>query len=190
MIHSYPNEYFNLYQLANSTPFTFRQWNNEVNKQANMILDENTRNKFKGDMLEVFSEIFFTLFQNDEAIGIRDYTPIDINEDFGVDATGINANGHHSVIQVKFKSNPLELVPYADIARTFTSAICQLHIPVYAHDNTVFLFTNSNGVTIAFNKVMGQTAIVINRATIATKVDNNANFWLSAYNLIFNTLDS
>ena len=65
MIHSYPREYFDLYQLAENG-FTFRQWNNEVLRIANsreLNLDEDARNKFKGDMLEVFSEIFFYQFQ-------------------------------------------------------------------------------------------------------------------------------
>ncbi len=190
MIHSYPNEYFELYTLAKDG-FTFRQWNNEVIRLSNRIDDEDTRNKFKGDMLEVFAEIFFGQFQSDEAIGITEYNPVDINDDFGVDATGKNVNGHHSAIQVKFRSNPTELISYADIARTYTSALMQLHMTdVYEHDHTVYLFTNAGGITGAFIKVMQNKCVILTKNEINTKVDNNIIFWDNAYRMIFDTLNN
>ena len=193
MIHSYPREYFDLYQLAENG-FTFRQWNNEVLRIANsreLNLDEDARNKFKGDMLEVFSEIFFYQFQTDEALGITEYQPIEINDDYGVDARGINVNGKQTAIQVKYRSNPEDKISYADIARTFTSAVLQLHMKdVIDTDRTVFLFTNAGGVTGAFDTVMQKKTVIITRAVIATKVDNNVTFWKNAYDLIYRTMDN
>lgn len=192
MIHSYPREYFDLYQLAENG-FTFRQWNNEVLRIANsreLNLDEDARNKFKGDMLEVFSEIFFYQFQTDEALGITEYQPIEINDDYGVDARGINVNGKQSAIQVKYRSNPEDKISYADIARTFTSAVLQLHMKdVIDNDRTVFLFTNAGGVTGAFDTVMQKKTVIITRAVIATKVDNNVTFWKNAFDMMWKTLD-
>ena len=189
MIHSYPHEYFELYTIAKDG-FTFRQWNNEVSRLARRIEDDDTRYKFVGDMLEVFAEIFFNQFQTDEAIGITDYTPVDINDDFGVDATGKNVNGHQSAIQVKYRSNPADLITYADIARTYTSALMQLNMTdVYEHNHTVYLFTNSSGATGAFTKVMQNKVVIITRAEIRTKVDNNVIFWENAYQRIFDTLN-
>lgn len=192
MIHSYPREYFDLYQLAENG-FTFRQWNNEVLRIANspeLNLDEDARNKFKGDMLEVFSEIFFYQFQTDEALGITEYQPIEINDDYGVDARGINVNGKQTAIQVKYRSNPEDRISYADIARTFTSAVLQLHMKdVIDNDRTVFLFTNAGGVTGAFDTVMQKKTVIITRAVIATKVDNNVTFWKNAFDMMWKTLD-
>jgi hypothetical protein len=192
MIHSYPREYFDLYQLAENG-FTFRQWNNEVLRIANsreLNLDEDARNKFKGDMLEVFSEIFFYQFQTDEALGITEYQPIEINDDYGVDARGINVNGKQTAIQVKYRSNPEDKISYADIARTFTSAVLQLHMKdVIDNDRTVFLFTNAGGVTGAFDTVMQKKTVIITRAVIATKVDNNVTFWKNAFDMMWKTLD-
>ncbi len=191
MIHSYPQDYFDLYQIAMGENYTFRQWNNAVNVMANRFNDLNVRNKFKGDMLEVFSEIFFALFQNDPSFGLTDYTPIAIDDDYGVDAVGTNANGHACVVQVKYRSNPLDVITYESIAKTYTAAILHLHKnDVFNYDNTVFLFTNSNSVSISFEKVMAKKAVVINRGVISTMVDNNSNFWSAAYNLIFATLDT
>ena len=189
MIHSYPREYFDLYQMAENG-FTFRQWNNEVISMARRIADEDVRNKFKGDMLEVFSEIFFYQFQSDESLGVTEYSPIEINDDYGVDARGVNVNGKQTAIQVKYRSNPEDKISYADIARTFTSAVLQLHMnDVIDNDRTVFLFTNAGGVTGAFDKVMQKKTVIITRSVIATKVDNNVTFWKNAFDMIWKTLD-
>jgi hypothetical protein len=147
--------------------------------------------KFKGDMLEVLSELFFTIFQADEGLGISDYSPVDLADDFGVDATGRNVNGHQVAVQVKYRSNPEDLISYADIARTFTSAVCQLKMmDVVEHDQTIYLFTTAGGVTSAFDRVMGRKAIVVPRSVIATKIDNNKNFWNSSFDMIYETLDA
>ena len=140
-------------------------------------------------MLEVFAEIFFNLFQADERIGIRNYTPILIDSDFGVDAKGINANGHGCVVQVKYRSNPQDLITYSDIAKTFTAGVLQHKIPLYENEHTVFLITTSSGISGAFNKIFEKTAVIILRKDIAEKVDNNKNFWLEAYSSIYETLD-
>jgi hypothetical protein len=190
MIHSYPNEYFELYTLAKDG-FTFRQWNNEVRRLSMRIDDLDRRHKFIGDMLEVFAEIYFNVFNADEAIGITDYTPVEITDDFGVDATGVNVRGHNVAIQIKYRSNPSDLISYADIARTYTSALMQFNMSdIYEHDRTVYLFTNSNGVSGAFTKVMQNKVVVITNNEIKTKVDNNLTFWKSAYDMIFKTLDN
>lgn len=190
MIHSYPREYFELYNEAQNG-FTFREWNNRVVSMARSITDDDTRNKFKGDMLEVFSEIFFKNFESDEGLGITSYQPIEINDDYGVDARGINVNGKQTAIQVKYRSNPEDRISYADIARTFTSAVLQLHMKdVIDNDRTVFLFTNAGGVTGAFDTVMQKKTVIITRAVIATKVDNNVTFWKNAYDLIYRTMDN
>ena len=193
MIHSFPQEYFDLYRMAENG-FTFRQWNNEVLRIANsreLNFDDDAKNKFKGDMLEVFSEIFFKQFESDESLGITEYQPIEINDDYGVDARGINVNGKQSAIQVKYRSNPEDRISYADIARTFTSAVLQLHMKdVIDNDRTVFLFTNAGGVTGAFDTVMQKKTVIITRGVITTKVDNNITFWKNAYDLIYRTLDN
>jgi len=148
-------------------------------------------NKFKGDMLEVLSEMFFHAFGADEGVGVVEYNPVELSSDFGVDATGRNVNGHNCVIQVKYRGNPADLVTYSEIARTFTSAVLQFNMEdVAVHDHTVYLFTTSGGVTAAFEKVMERRCVIINRSIIATKIDNNKTFWEGAYREMFNTLDS
>lgn len=190
MIHSYPKEYFELYSEAKNG-YSFRRWNLYVECLASNIEDFNVRNKLKGDMLEVFAEIFFNVFSADEGVGLYNYKPVEIGDDYGVDATGVNPNGRITAVQVKYRSNPTELISYGDIARTFTSAVLQLNLEDVLHcERTVYLFTNCNGVTGAFEKVMQNKTVIINRDIISHKVDNNITFWEKAYDMIFQTLDT
>ena len=105
------------------------------------------QNKFKGDALEILAEIFFWLHPTDERIGLSDYQHIPITEDYGVDGKGINPNGVRSAVQVKFRSNMKDRIDYADLARTYTSAVKRKWIEPYQKYN-VYLFTNAIGPTI------------------------------------------
>jgi hypothetical protein len=146
--------------------------------------------KFKGDMLEVLAEMFFNIFSSDECFGIKDYTPVEISNDFGVDAIGTNVNSHKCAIQVKYRANPNDLITYSDIAKTFTSAVLQFNIKdVIEHDNTILLFTTSNGTTGAFEKIMGKKAIIIDKNIIKNKIDNNHTFWEECFNLVKQTCE-
>jgi len=188
MIFSYPQYYLDLYTGNISS---FRQWLNEIHRVSDKIVDEDERLKFRGDNLEIFSEMFFNLFQNHPAFGVRDYTPVKIENDYGVDATGVNVNGHKCAIQVKYRSNPEDKISYADIARTFTSGVLQLGlIDLVDHDHTVYLFTNTNEVTSAFTKVLGNKAVLITKDKIEYLVDGNKGFWDGTHELILNTLDN
>jgi hypothetical protein len=186
---AYPNEYFRLYEHCKVNP-TFRDWNNQVVSFGRRITDLDERNKFYGDMLEVLSELFFNIMIGNPRFSLSEYTPIGINEDYGVDATGINVNKHKCAVQVKFRHNPNDLITYTDIAKTFTSAVCQFDmLDVVNHDHTIFLFTNVYDVSRQFKEVLQKKAVVLNNAIISQEIDNNRYFWETAYNMIFNKLD-
>jgi len=190
-IHTFSENCFGLYKSFKEGS-TIREWINNVDDMSKRISKSNPEidvNKFKGDMLEIFAEIFFNTFQADEKVGIRNYTPILIDSDFGVDAKGINVNGHECVVQVKYRTNPSDLITYTDIAKTFTAGVLQHKIPLYENNHTVFLFTTSSGISGAFNKILEKTAVIILRKDIGEKVDNNKIFWSEAYSSIYETLD-
>lgn len=154
-------------------------------KDLGKLIYKEEINKFKGDMLEILSEIFFNCFSSDEGVGIKDYTPIELDSDFGVDAIGKNVNNHDCVVQVKYRKNVENVIKYEDIAKTFTSATLQLQISdVYFHNNTIYLFTTASGVTGSFEKIMEKKVVVINRGVISTKIDNNKTFWNFAHEQI------
>lgn len=142
---------------------------------------------FKGDMLEILSNIFFETYGCDEKIGLIDYKHVSISDDYGVDATGINANGDTCAVQVKYRKNITEEITYSDIAKTFTSGVLKHNLnPI--KDNNVWLFTTAKGVTIACDNVMGKKLRQINYAIISQKIDNNFSFWKNIENIINDAL--
>lgn len=200
---SYPVQYFEMYKemlrlIGTGEGASFRLWMNYLIRVSKEIIDkqnlpddqkENALNVFRGDMLEVFSELFFNSFYVDETCGIKDYTPVAINEDYGVDAIGTNVNGHKCAVQVKFRANPADLIEYADIARTFCAGLLAHDLKdIYAHNHTIFVFTSATGVTAACQKVLGKKVVLVNRLMISKKVDNNLTFWEGCYKEILEKL--
>lgn len=145
-------------------------------------------NSFKGDTLEVLAEIFFNVYSADPAVGIRDYTPVSLDEDYGVDGIGTNVNGDQCAVQEKYRANPLELITYSDMAKTDSAGRRSHHLLLDKND-TIFLFTTGQGITSACEKVFGKVIRVINRRIISGYIDNNQNFWEQAEELIMNTLE-
>lgn len=145
-------------------------------------------NKYKGDLLEILSEIFFTEYKSDPAVGIKEYTPVSITDDFGVDATGINVNGNKVAIQVKYRANVSDRIDYESVAKTFTSAVCQHGINP-AYDSIIYIFTTAQGCDFPPEKVLENKLVTLNRSIIANKVDGNITFWENAYKSVYEALD-
>lgn len=186
-LFAYPEVYYEYYESVKNGS-TIREFVNFVESKANTLgLDIDGVNKFKGDFLEVLSEMFFNAFSTDEAVGIKDYEPIDVVDDYGVDAVGINANNDKCVIQVKYRANVITDILYDDIARTYTAGKL---VNKYDLDkpNTVWVFTTARGVSHTCQSVMGGVIKVINKSQIAHKIDNNKHFWEFTFNEISNTL--
>jgi hypothetical protein len=178
----YPQEYINIYYALREGG-TIREFINILIQMSNAIENYDDKQKFKGDMLEVLSEIFFNAFSMDESVGVSDYTPVALEDDYGVDGFGVNANGHNVAVQVKFRSRPTELVTYAEVSRTYTSGKIMHNLDL-DHDKTIYVFTTANGVTNPCEEVLGRRMVVIARPQIAHKVDNNKLFWKFAYEQI------
>lgn len=151
------------------------------------ISDEEKKLILKGDMLEILAEIFFKAFSNDPRVGLTNYEPIPLEEDYGVDGFGTNAAGIKVPVQIKYRSNPTELVLYAEMARTYTSAVIQLDIPVRGKDS-LYVFTTAYGVTVACETVFKDMLRIIDGNIIRDQIDNNVSFWETAYKEIEDTL--
>jgi hypothetical protein len=211
LIYEQPHDYYDIFsymlslkenatirELVNKTESLAHTYKNKIEKEASVILfdcDDSKQayiqdkvNKYKGDLLEIFSEIFFNEYQADPAIGVKDYTPVSITDDYGVDATGINVNGHKVAIQVKYRANITDRIDYESVAKTFTSAICQHSInPVY--DNIIYVLTTAQGCEFPPEKVLGNKLVTISKSIIANKVDGNLIFWENAYKAVYEALD-
>lgn len=184
-----PRSFFALFSQFKNTG-TIREFITAVEDMAYDLFrdDEDSRLKFKGDCLEILAEIFFKAHAYDSAIGLTDYHPIPLDEDYGVDAMARNPNGHKVAVQVKYRKNPKDSVEFGDLAKTFTTGLLKHGLDLH-EEKTVYLFTTASGITNAADKVMESKLVIINRGIIAEKIDNNITFWEFAYKEIFDTLN-
>jgi len=163
---------------------TFENFLAEIEKWASKIIEQEDQDIFRGDMLEILAEMFFGAFANDPAVGLIGYTPVPLPEDYGMDGMGNNAAGTTCAVQVKYRGDPTDLVTYAEIARTFTSAVLQRNLPLYNGSDNIFIFTSAYDVTVACKTVMGNKIHILNRGIIQNKIDNNVSFWEYTFNEI------
>jgi len=183
-----PQMYHDLYDAwsQKNSGQTINNWIADVETLANTMPDTDSALKLRGDMLEVLSEIFFNAFQNDEAVGVKEYAPVSIDEDYGVDATGINPNGIKVAVQCKYKN--FEPVTYTELAKTFTSGLLILKCDLM-QANSIYVFTTAVAFSSAVDKNLGSKVVKIDRNVISRKIDNNRTFWQYAFDQIFETLD-
>ena len=165
-------------------PMTIKRWTRLVITFATQCYpnDLDAQNKFKGDMLEILAEYWFSVFGPQPSIGLLNYKPAAATGDFGVDGTGINVLGHQSVVQVKFRSNPLEILTYADLAKTYADGIDN-HDLKPKTKGTVWLFTNAgpssdgDAASSQAHQFFGEVLHVIDRQALVTCLDGNKVFW-------------
>lgn len=178
---------FEDFKDRNGVNATLAEFIGSIETHSKDVTDEDARLSFKGDMLEILAEIFFKATATSPIHGLKNYSPIPLKEDYGVDGQGVNATGARCAVQVKYRHNPFDSVLYAELARTYASATIQLKIPM-DEDNCLWVFTTANEVTSSCNHVFGKRLRVINRNIIHQEITNNVSFWDFAFNEIQETL--
>lgn len=169
------------------TNATLKEFMKFIKKEALKITDDEESQVFKGDMLEILAEIFFKTFSNSPQVGLTNYEPVPLEKDYGVDGFGVNAAGKKCAVQIKYRSNPEDSVTYPELARTYTSAVIQLKIPLEG-DDCLYVFTTAFGVTHPCETVFGKKLRVISKDIISNEINNNVSFWDVAYKEIEETL--
>lgn len=179
--------YFELYDAIAQDPEkkTLSTWIENIESLSRKF-DEEEALKFKGDNLEVLSEIFFNCFHADESVGLKNYLPTPLEEDYGVDATGINPVGRKCAVQCKYKS--FQPVLYEELAKTFSSALLNMNCDVLS-PNSIYVFTTAMTQSTAIDKVFGNRVRMINHPIIIRKINHNETFWDYALNEIFDTIE-
>lgn len=115
-------------------------------ERIEQIIDsEYTENKMKGDLFEIWGELFFKLTSTDNRVGVSNYKPVSDHEDYGVDGTGIGINGRLCTVQIKFKSNILELLTIDDL-KNFQGLSYRKYGVDVNDDNNLIILTNCQGV--------------------------------------------
>lgn len=200
LIASNPEKYYNLFlQFENGG--TIERYIQHVERMAseikvdlplehekyNQVL-EDEKNKWRGDSLEVLAHLFFYAFNSDEAVGLTNYMPIDIIDDFGADGVGINAAGNVSIVQIKYRGNPSDRISYGDLTNCIDQGIQKFKMDPYGKNN-VFLFTTGCGASYVAEAQMSGRLVVINRSVIGKKINGNITFWKKCYEIIFNFIN-
>jgi hypothetical protein len=192
-ITSWLEQVINIFDMETGTK-SIKEFINRVEVLSQQFVSEDDPdnkavNAFKGDITELLAEIFFGAFGNSPRVGLINYHPVPLSEDYGVDGIGQNVNGDAVAVQVKFRSNPLDYIDYASMARTYTAGRIK-HGMYLDRDNTLFLFTTTYDVTPPCKAVFGNILRVIDQYIIAGYIDNNISFWKEAEERIGATLDS
>jgi len=109
------------------------------------IIDDYSENKMKGDLFEIWGELFFKLTSTDNRVGVSNYKPVPGHEDYGVDGTGIGINGKACAIQIKYKSNIMEQLTNVDL-KNFQGLSYRKYGVDVVDDNNLIILTNCTGV--------------------------------------------
>lgn len=147
-------------------------------------------NKLKGDLFEIFAELFFKLTSSDNRVGIRDYKPIEDSEDFGVDAIGVGENNDPVTVQVKFRSNMSELLTIKDIKNLQGLSYRKYKVPVQS-DINIIIFTNCAGVHWNTETNVMQNSILVygifgesSQYNLTLLIDSNISFWKNLMTIV------
>lgn len=144
--------------------------------------------KFRGDLFEIFAEIFFKINDADNRIGVFDYQPVQSHDDNGVDGISKNIDGVNTTIQVKYRMNPMYSLKERDIKQFAFQSILKYGVDL-KQDNNMVVFTNCQGLHWYTDSNVFQNKLrAINGDFISRMIDNNEGFWNSAKNLINETL--
>lgn len=152
--------------------------------------DESGINKLKGDLFEIFAELFFKLTTSDNRIGIVDYRPVIDSDDYGVDGVGIAINNAPVTVQVKFRSNVTELLTIKHIKNLQGLSYKKHKVPVESGTNIV-IFTNCAGVHWnTETNVMRKSILVYSsfenpsQYNLTKLIDGNNSFWKNLISII------
>lgn len=145
--------------------------------------------KVKGDIFEIFAEIFMILLEASPQLGIYNYIPVNAADDNGVDGTGIGMDGKPATVQVKFRSNTSIELTSDDIKQFPFQSIMKYNVDQYTTKNMI-VFTNTKGLHwYTDSDVFLDRLRVISGNTISQNIDNNLCFWEVARNLVKDSIN-
>ena len=184
------NVYKMLFSCSDMKGLTKNIINISEDYQSYGYSDKDGSDKLKGDLFEIFAEIFFKLTSSDSRVGITDYTPEKSTDDYGVDGYGIAMNQFPCTVQVKFRSNPTESLTIKDLKNFQGLSYRKYKVPVESSQNLI-VFTNCSGVHWnTETKVMENAVITFASFTsdsnhsLNSLLDNNYSFWKNVDKLV------
>lgn len=188
LTHTFKTKSHNLGDLFNKTN-KFSLFLNKLDKQSDIDVLRYPKNKYLGDGLEFFVELFLYLHPVDNRIGIYNYQPNQKNDN-GVDGTGINILCEKSVAQIKYRSNSNKLLTATDdkLSNLFSDGMLS-HNVISDNDNPKnirhFVFTTAKGLNhYTDNEMFKNKVKCFGYDEFRQFLDNNLIFWKKANEII------
>lgn len=135
---------------------------------TNVIFQEELYNKFVGDTFELFAEFFFKTCSAMGQYGVINYEPAVNMKDWGVDGSGICADQREvsggttpAVIQVKFRSNPMDEISYTMLAKTGWDGIKNYGLNVNRKNNIILFCNTESGANYLAKEAISDNLYVI-----------------------------
>lgn len=159
---------------------TLKQYCDQIGTKALEQPDRIDPNTYLGDAFELFCEAFILSHGVESTIGISNYTPVILGEDYGVDGVGVGTNGKVATIQCKFKTNKSSLLGINDDHLSNFVSTSLIHYDVDKADTkNMLILTTAKGVSHKLNDMYRGKVRCLGYKEIASKVDNNIPFWNS-----------
>jgi hypothetical protein len=129
---------------------TWSEFNKNLKSVAQELSDSGFYDYFKteGDLFELFIEGFIYLTENDNRVNISNYNPVPEHKDNGVDGYGLNSKQEKCAVQIKYKTNPNELLTAggSNLDSMISEAAQEGILPGDTTNYRHFIFTSAKGL--------------------------------------------
>jgi hypothetical protein len=144
--------------------------------------------KMKGDIFEIFGEIYLCLLGSYPTVGVCNYKPVDSVHDNGVDGYGLGVDGKPLTVQFKFRSNATDELIAEDLKQFGFQSIINYNVDKDTRTN-MMLFTCGKGLHYhTDNEVFMNRIRTIGIKQMEYETNSNFPFWKGMSNMIFDTV--
>lgn len=160
----------------------------KYNEEGELVkITKSGSKKFKGDLFEIFAELFFKILGHTKPISVIDYSPEESIEDYGVDGFARSKTNSPLTVQCKFRSKADSLLEERDIKQFLVQSWKKYKVNM--NSKNAILFTSCEGMYHTTEKeVFLDSITTINIHDIRTHVDRSLGFWEKVIELIDTTL--
>lgn len=145
--------------------------------------------KMKGDLFEIFTELFFRILGSDNRIGVYGYQPAPADGDYGVDGYGTGMDEKPLTVQSKFRSDTTKELVGTDLKQFAFQSIVEYDVDKDTSSNMV-VFTNAKGLHwITESRVFSGRLKCLGYNEMKGIIDNNFPFWKNIDDIINNTIE-
>lgn len=151
-----------------------------------ILAQDELYNQFVGDAFELFAEYFFKTCSTVGQYGVVNYQAANNPNDWGVDGYGICADQREisggstpAVVQIKFRSNPMDEISYTMLAKTGWDGVKNYKLDVNRKNNVILFCNTENGANYLAKNAMGNNLYVISMKDLDKDVTGirTVTFW-------------